>query len=309
MVKIMSSALHEEINQLKKEKNAIILAHNYQPKEIQDIADFLGDSLELCIKASEIDDKDLVVFCGVDFMAETAYILNPDKKIVIPDLNAECPMAHMLPEEELLKAKEEHPDAGVILYVNSIAEAKQHADTLCTSANAVKVTESIPHEKILFGPDNNLGLHVQKKIDKEIIPTPKGGHCYVHKLFHVEDIELKREEYPNAIIICHPECNIDVQEACDEVLSTGGMLRYIAESDAEEFVIGTELDMITRINSEIPGKKLYPLLEGAICETMKLHTLEKVRDALKTESPEIVVPDDIASKSLKAVQHMLDASK
>ena len=309
MVKIMSSALHEEINQLKKEKNAIILAHNYQPKEIQDIADFLGDSLELCIKASEIDDKDLVVFCGVDFMAETAFILNPDKKIVIPDLNAECPMAHMLPEEELLKAKEEHPDAGVILYVNSIAEAKQHADTLCTSANAVKVTESIPHEKILFGPDNNLGSHVQKKIDKEIIPTPKGGHCYVHKLFHVEDIELKREEYPNAIIICHPECNIDVQEACDEVLSTGGMLRYIAESDAEEFVIGTEIDMITRINSEIPGKKLYPLLEGAICETMKLHTLEKVRDALKTESPEIVVPDDVTSKSLKAVQHMLDASK
>ena len=251
----------------------------------------------------------MVVFCGVDFMAETAYILNPDKKIVIPDLNAECPMAHMLPEEELLKAKEEHPDAGVILYVNSIAEAKQHADTLCTSANAVKVTESIPHEKILFGPDNNLGSHVQKKIDKEIIPTPKGGHCYVHKLFHVEDIELKREEYPNAIIICHPECNIDVQEACDEVLSTGGMLRYIAESDAEEFVIGTEIDMITRINSEVPGKKLYPLLEGAICETMKLHTLEKVRDALKTESPEIIVPDDVASKSLKAVQHMLDASK
>ena len=305
----MSSSIQEEILRLKEEKNAIILAHNYQPKEIQEIADFLGDSLELCIKASEIDDKDLVVFCGVDFMAETAYILNPDKKIVIPDLNAECPMAHMLPEEELLKAKEEHPDAGVILYVNSIAEAKQHADTLCTSANAVKVTESIPHEKILFGPDNNLGSHVQKKIDKEIIPTPKGGHCYVHKLFHVEDIELKREEYPNAIIICHPECNIDVQEACDEVLSTGGMLRYIAESDAEEFVIGTEIDMITRINSEVPGKKLYPLLEGAICETMKLHTLEKVRDALKTESPEIIVPDDVASKSLKAVQHMLDASK
>ena len=305
----MSSALHEEIKQLKEEKNAIILAHNYQPKEIQDIADFLGDSLELCIKASEIDDKDLVVFCGVDFMAETAYILNPDKKIVIPDLNAECPMAHMLPEEELLKAKEEHPDAGVILYVNSIAEAKQHADTLCTSANAVKVTESLPHDKILFGPDNNLGSHVQKKIDKEIIPTPKGGHCYVHKLFHIEDVELKRKEYPNAIIICHPECNMNVQEACDEVLSTGGMLKFIAESDAEEFVIGTEIDMITRINSEIPGKKLYPLLEGAICETMKLHTLEKVRDALKTESPEVVVPDEVASKSLKAVQHMLDASK
>ncbi|MBQ9026355.1 MAG: quinolinate synthase NadA [Methanobrevibacter sp.] len=302
-------SIQDEIKELKEEKNAIILAHNYQPKEIQEIADFLGDSLELCIKASEIDDPDLVVFCGVDFMAETAYILNPDKKIVIPDLKAECPMAHMLPEEELLKSIEEHPDAGVILYVNSIAEAKQHADTLCTSANAVKVTESLPHEKILFGPDNNLGAHVQKKIEKEIIPTPKGGHCYVHKLFHIEDVELKREQYPNAIIICHPECNMDVQEACDEVLSTGGMLRFIAESDAEEFVIGTEIDMITRINSEIPGKKLYPLLEGAICETMKLHTLEKVRDALKNEAPEVTVPDEVASKSLKAVQHMLDASK
>lgn len=306
---MMSSSLQDEILKLKEEKNAIILAHNYQPKEIQEIADFLGDSLELCIKASEIDDKDLVIFCGVDFMAETAFILNPDKKIVIPDINAECPMAHMLPEEELLKAKEEHPDAGVILYVNSIAEAKQHADTLCTSANAVKVTESLPHEKILFGPDNNLGKHVAKQIEKEIIPVPKGGHCYVHKLFHIEDVELKREEYPNAEIICHPECNLDVQEASDKVMSTGGMLRYIAESDKEEFVIGTEIDMITRINAEVPGKKLYPLLEGAICETMKLHTLEKVKESLINEEPQVTLPEDVASKSLKAVQHMLEASK
>ena len=271
----MTDTLQDEILKLKNEKNAIILAHNYQPKEIQEIADFLGDSLELCIKASEIEDKDLVIFCGVDFMAETAHILNPDKKIVIPDLEAECPMAHMLPEEELLKAKEEHPDAGIILYVNSIAEAKQHADTLCTSANAVKVAESLEQDKILFGPDKNLGTHVAAKLDKEIIPVPKDGHCYVHRLFHVEDVELKRNEYPNAEIICHPECDIKVQEACDKVMSTGGMLRYIAESDKEEFVIGTEIDMITRINSEVPGKKLYPLLEGAICKTMKLHTLEK----------------------------------
>jgi quinolinate synthase len=305
----MSSALQEEILKLKEEKNAIILAHNYQPKEVQEIADFLGDSLELCIKASEIEDKDLVIFCGVDFMAETAFILNPDKKIVIPTLEAECPMAHMLPEEELLKAKEEHPDAGVILYVNSIAEAKQHADTLCTSANAVKVTESLPHDKILFGPDKNLGTHVAEKIDKEIIPVPRDGHCYVHRLFHVEDVELKREQYPNAEIICHPECNIEVQKACDVVMSTGGMLRHIAESDKEEFVIGTEIDMITRINSEVPGKKLYPLLEGAICETMKLHTLEKIRDCLVNEAPEVVLPDDVADKSRKAVEHMLNVSK
>ncbi len=306
---MMNNPIQEEILKLKDEKNAIILAHNYQPKEIQEIADFLGDSLELCIKASEIEDKDLVVFCGVDFMAETAFILNPDKKIVIPTLEAECPMAHMLPEEELLKAKEAHPDARVILYVNSIAEAKQHADTLCTSANAVKVTESLKHEKILFGPDNNLANHVAEKIDKEIIPVPKDGHCYVHRLFHIEDIELKREQYPNAEIICHPECNIDVQKASDHVMSTGGMLRYIAQSDKEEFVLGTEVDMITRINMEVPGKKIYPLLEGAICETMKLHTLEKVRDALINEAPEVTLPRDVAEKSRKAVQHMLDASK
>jgi quinolinate synthase len=304
----MSSPLQEEILKLKEEKNAIILAHNYQPKEVQEIADFLGDSLELCIKASEIDDKDLVIFCGVDFMAETAFILNPDKKIVIPTLEAECPMAHMLPEEELLKAKEEHPDAGVILYVNSIAEAKQHADTLCTSANAVKVTESLPHDKILFGPDKNLGTHVAEKLDKEIIHVPKDGHCYVHRLFHVEDIELKREQHPNAEVICHPECNINVQNAADKVMSTGGMLKYIAESDKEEFIIGTEVYMITRINAEVPGKKLYPLLEGAICETMKLHTLEKVRDALVNEEPQVTLPKDVAEKSRKAVEHMLNAS-
>ena len=277
----MSNSLQEEILKLKEEKNAIILAHNYQPKEVQEIADFLGDSLELCIKASEIDDKDLVIFCGVDFMAETAFILNPDKKIIIPTLEAECPMAHMLPEEELLKAKEEHPDAGVILYVNSIAEAKQHADTLCTSANAAKIAESLPQDKILFGPDKNLGTYVA---------------------------EIKRKEYPNAEIICHPECKLEVQKACDEVMSTGGMLRHIASSDKEEFVIGTEIDMITRINSEVPGKKLYPMLEGAICETMKLHTLEKIRDSLVNEAPEVTLPKDVADKSRKAVEHMLNAS-
>ena len=302
----MNNSLQEEILKLKEEKNAIILSHNYQPKEVQEIADFLGDSLELCIKASEIDDKDLVIFCGVDFMAETAFILNPDKKIVIPNPEAECPMAHMLPEEELLKAKNKYPDAGVILYVNSIAEAKQHADTLCTSANAVKVAESLPHEKILFGPDKNLGTHVMEKTDKEIIPVPSDGHCYVHRLFHIEDVELKREQYPNAEIICHPECDINVQKACDKVMSTGGMLRYISQSDKEEFVIGTEIDMITRINSEVPDKKLYPLLEGAICKTMKLHSLELIRDALINEAPEVTLPKDVSEKSRKAVEHMLN---
>lgn len=305
----MNNSLQDDIKKLKDEKNAIILAHNYQPKEIQEIADFLGDSLELCIKAKEIKDKDLVIFCGVDFMAETAYILNPDKKIVIPDIEAECPMANMLPEDELLKSIEENPEAKVVLYVNSIAQAKQHADTLCTSANAIKVVNSIDSNKILFGPDSNLAKHVSEKIDnKEIKPIPKDGHCYVHRLFHVEDVELKRKEYPNAEIICHPECNLDVQKISDQVLSTGGMLKYIAESDNDEFVIGTEIDMITRINREVPDKKVYPLLEGAICETMKLHTLEKVKKALESEEPQIRLPSDICEKSLKAVKNMLDVS-
>lgn len=305
----MTKSLQDEIKELKEEKNAIILAHNYQPKEIQEIADFLGDSLELCIKASEIKNKDLVIFCGVDFMAETAFILNPDKKIVIPDLEADCPMAHMLPEEELLKAIEEHPDAGVVLYVNSIAESKQHADTVCTSANAVDIVKTLKQDKILFGPDKNLGTHVAKKLDKEIIPVPQDGHCYVHRQFKAEDVEVKREEYPNAEIICHPECDITVQEVCDAVLSTGGMINYIKNSDNDEFIVGTEVDMITRLRREIPDKKIYPLLDNAICETMKLHTLEKVKNALKNEEPQITLPKEVAQKSLKAVNHMLNASK
>lgn len=297
--------IQKEIEQLKKEKNAIILAHNYQPKEIQEIADFIGDSLELCIKATTIEDKELVVFCGVDFMAETAYILNPDKKIIIPDMNADCKMANMLNEEELLEAIEKNPEAAVVLYVNSNAESKQHADTLCTSANAVDVVNSLDNDKIIFGPDKNLAEHVAEKTNKEIIPVPKDGHCYVHNDLTIEDIELKRKEHPNAEVICHPECKIEVQHLCDEVLSTGGMLKHIKESEKEEFIIGTEIDMITRLNMEVPDKKLYPLSKDAVCTTMKYHTLEKVKKALEEEEKEIKVPKEIADKALKAVKHML----
>ena len=177
----MTNELQKEIIQLKEEKNAIILAHNYQPKEIQEIADFLGDSLELCNKAKEVDDKEIIVFCGVDFMAETASILNPDKKVLIPDLAAECPMAHMLTGEQVKEAKEKYPDAAVCLYVNSLGEAKAQADILCTSGNVKKVVANIEQDTILFGPDTNLGEYVQPFTDKKIIPIPGDGHCYVHK--------------------------------------------------------------------------------------------------------------------------------
>ena len=305
----MLTDLQREIIDLKKEKNAIILAHNYQPSEIQEIADFLGDSLELCIKASEIEDKDLVVFCGVDFMAETAYILNPSKKIILPDLEAECPMAHMLSSNQVKEAKKQHPDAAVVLYVNSLADAKAEADILVTSANALEVVESLDEDKILFGPDNNLANFVAKQTKKEIIPIPEDGYCYVHKMFHEGDIAFAKEKHPNAEVIVHPECNMPVQSLADYVLSTGGMISRAKESNSNEFIIGTEIDLITRLNREIPNKKFYPLLDEAICKTMKLHSLEKVKSSLINEEFEISVAKDIAKKSLKAVQRMIDVSK
>ena len=304
----MNTKIKEEINSLKKEKNAIILAHNYQSKEVQEIADFIGDSLELCIKAAELKDKDIIIFCGVDFMGETAFILNPNKKIIIPDLEAECPMAHMVTGEEVLKAKEKYPNAQVCLYVNSLADAKQYADTLCTSSNALKVVESLNADEILFGPDNNLGKYVQGQTSKKIIAISEEGYCYVHKKFTVDDINENREKHPNIEIICHPECDKDVQDNCDKVMSTGGMLSHIGNSEEKEFILGTEIDIISRIELEYPEKQVYPLRKDAICETMKLHSLPKIRDSLKNESPCITLDKDVAEKSLKAVEHMLKVS-
>jgi len=298
----------EEILKLKEEKNAIILAHNYQTQEIQEIADFLGDSLELCIKASQIEDADLVVFCGVDFMAETAAILNPYKKILIPDTQAECPMAHMLPAEEVKKYKKKYPQAAVVLYVNTLAEAKAEADILCTSANAVQVVESLDAQQILFGPDMNLARYVQKRTDKEIIPIPEVGYCYVHKMFNTADIAFSRENYPDAEVLVHPECDAEVQEAADHILSTGGMIRQVADSASKSFLIATEVDMVTRLRRENPDKLIYPLLDEAICENMKLHTLEKVKKSLMEEKFQVKVPEEIADKARGAVKRMLEVS-
>lgn len=298
----------EEIIKLKEEKNAIILAHNYQTQEIQEIADFLGDSLELCIKASQIEDADLVVFCGVDFMAETAAILNPSKKILIPDPQAECPMAHMLPAEEVRKYKKRYPQAAVVLYVNTLAEAKAEADILCTSANAAQVVESLDADQILFGPDMNLASFVQKRTDKEIIPIPEVGYCYVHKMFNTGDVTFSRENYPDAEVLVHPECDAEVQDAADQILSTGGMLRHVASSSNKSFLIGTEVDMVTRLRRENPDKLIYPLLDEAICETMKMHTLDKVKNSLIEEKFRVTIPKEIAGKARNAVERMLKVS-
>ena len=305
----MLNPQQERIKKLKEEKNAIILAHNYQKKEIQEIADFLGDSLELCIKASEIENKDIVVFCGVDFMAETAYILNPDKKILIPDVKAECPMAHMLNAKQIKEFKTKYPNSPVVLYVNSLAEAKAEADILCTSGNAKKIVESLDEDIILFGPDTNLANYVAKQTNKEVIPIPGDGHCYVHKMFNPGDIAFTREEHPNAEVIVHPECDIEVQNLADKVESTGGMLSQIKESKKNEFIVGTEVDFLTRVSNETKDKKLYPLLENAICETMKFHNLDNLEKALLNEEHIVEVPEDIQKKSFNAVNRMIEVTK
>jgi quinolinate synthase len=305
----MLNELQKEIMTLKKDKNAIILAHNYQTGDIQEIADFIGDSLELCIIASKIKEADLVVFCGVDFMAETAAILNPNKRIVLPDKEAECPMAHMLTANELMAYKKRYPDAAVVLYVNTLAEAKAEADILCTSANAVKIVESLENDRILFGPDMNLSWFVSHQIkDKEIIPAPESGHCYVHKMFNLGDLYFLREKYPDADILVHPECDPEVQEYADYILSTGGMIKHVAESTKNTFIIGTEVDLVTRLRRENPDKNIIPALKDAICENMKLHTLEKVKNSLINQEFVVKVPLKIAERAKIAIDRMLEIS-
>ncbi len=299
----------QEIERLKKEKNAIILAHNYQTGDVQEIADFIGDSLELCIKASKIDESDIVVFCGVDFMAETAAILNPDKKILIPDTQAKCPMAGMLNAEEVRKFKKMYPDTAAVLYVNTLAEAKAEAEILCTSSNAVKVVESIPQEKILFGPDRNLAWYVSKKVDKEIIPIPAQGYCYVHKLFDLGDLHFLRSKYHDAEILAHPECDPEVQNFADNVLSTGGMIRHVAGSPKKTFIICTEVDMITRLKRENPDKMFIPALSDAICENMKLYAVKNIKNCLLNEKFEVKVDNNIAKKAKVAIKRMIEVSK
>ena len=304
----MTNEIIREIEELKKEKNAIILAHNYQPKEIQEIADFVGDSLELCIKANNVDEADIIVFCGVNFMAETASIISPDKKVLLPDNRANCQMADMVSLDELKKAKAEHPDCEVVLYVNSRAETKSEADIVCTSANAGKIVSSLKSDNFIFAPDHNLGIYSAKQSGKNPIIVPEDGHCYVHTMFKPEDIKKAREDYPNAKIVVHPECNDDVRQLADYVESTGGMVRLAKDPEIKQLVVGTEIDLATRLTRENPGKEFIPLRRDAFCLTMKIITLEKVIEALKEEKYEVVVDKEIAAKARVGIQKMLDLS-
>lgn len=295
--------LIQEIDQLRKEKEAVILAHNYQLGEVQDIADFVGDSLELSIKASQTEAK-IILFCGVRFMAETAYILSPDKTVLIPDRSAGCPLADMIKPMELMKLKKEHPDAYVVCYVNSTAEIKALSDFCCTSANAVRVVEEAPSNEIIFVPDRNLGRFVSRFTKKKLMLTD--GYCYVHNNLTREEVQSLKEVHPQAEFIAHPECREEVLDIADAVLSTSGMLRHAKQSENNEFIVGTETGLLYRLAKENPEKRFYPASEKMVCRNMKYSDLGKVRSSLLNVEFGIEVWEDVREKAYGAVNRMLE---
>jgi quinolinate synthase len=295
--------LINSILRLKREKNAVILAHNYQLGEVQDIADFVGDSLQLSQRAAQTQ-ADVIVFCGVHFMAETASILCPDKVILLPDEHAGCPMADMITAEGLRQKKKELKDAAVVCYVNSTAEVKAESDICCTSSNAVKVVQSLANEQILFIPDKYLGHYVSTKTSKKMTFWP--GYCPTHVRILPEHIIELRKDYPRAKVVVHPECRPEVIALADEALSTGGMCRYARRDDISQMVVGTEIGIIYRLKKENPGKKFIPVSEQAICPNMKMITLEKILWSLKAMSPEVKVSEPVRLKAKMAVDRMLE---
>ncbi len=297
--------MKQEILRLKKEKKAVILAHNYQLPEIQDIADFTGDSLELARKAADLKEFSLVVFCGVRFMAETAKILSPEKKVVLPDLDAGCPLADTITVEDVADLRRKHPDAWVVSYVNTNADVKALTDVCCTSSNAVAVVRNVPVKTVLFLPDGNLCWYVRQQVpDKDIICWD--GYCYVHRRFTQADVSRSRVLHPAAEIMAHPECAPEVQKLADGVYSTSGMLKRAGESAARCFIVATEEGMLYRLKKEHPGKEFYSLGAARLCVNMKKTTLAKVKRALENEAPEITVPDDVAAKARKSLERMIE---
>ncbi len=295
-------SIEARILELARSKNAVILAHNYQRGEVQDIADYTGDSLELARLAAKTD-AEVIVFCGVHFMAETASILSPDKTVLLPDRGAGCPMADMITEEQLIARKKELPNAVVVTYVNSSAAVKAESDYCCTSANGVKVVQSIDAEEILFVPDQYLGDFIRRKTGKKMTLWP--GYCPTHARILAQDIIERRKEHPKAKAVVHPECRPDVIDQADEALSTSGMLRYAQRDDVQELIVGTEIELLHRLRKENPGKAFFPATEKAVCPNMKKITLEKMLHALETLSPVIKVPEDIRVRALAAVDRMV----
>jgi len=301
----MNGELVEKIMRLKEKRNAVILVHNYQLPEVQDIADFLGDSLGLSIQAGKTD-ADVIVFCGVYFMAETAKIISPEKTVLIPDKNAGCPMADMITARGLKKFKENYPGRNVLCYVNTPAEVKAECDLCCTSANAVEVVTKAfrDEEEIIFVPDKYLGDYVYRMTAKKMIFW--NGYCPVHVKIMAEDIKEQKKFHPQAEVVVHPECTPEVIALADAVYSTQGMVRYIKESNSREFIIGTEVGIIYRLKRENPDKEFYPASEHAVCEDMKKINLGKILRALEEMKYEVQLPLEIIEKSRGSIQKMLE---
>ncbi len=299
----MTQSIVEKINNLKKKKNAVILAHNYQPGEVQDIADFTGDSLDLSRRAAATS-ADLIVFCGVLFMAETAAILSPQKTVLLPDKTAGCPMADMITAKQLAELKKKYPDAVVVCYVNSPADVKAISDYCCTSSNAADIVSSIePQKKIIFVPDKNLGQVVSERTGRDLVLWP--GYCPTHIFATAEDVKKIQAAHPDAVTLAHPECPKPVRDCADELLSTGQMLRFTRSSDKKEFIIATEVGIIYTLKRQNPEKTFYPASEKFVCPNMKKITLEKVLFALEDNKFIIKVPQDIAEKARKALDRMV----
>ncbi len=300
--------IKEKILALKEKEGIAILAHNYQPPGIQDVADFLGDSLDLCYRAQELE-AETILFAGVRFMAESALILNPEKTVLIPNPDAFCPMAEMLSPDDILAKKEEYPDAPVVLYGNTNAASKAHADVICTSANALHIVESLDSDTVLFGPDRNLRHWVAKHTDKELVPLPDDGYCYVHNTrITEEDIVSLKLAHPEALVLVHPECTPEVQDMADQVLSTNGMLAVARKSEAMEYIIGTEKELCYRLRKELPTKTFYEIFT-AICDDMKKVTLESVYGAMRDRSSKMELPHDIMVRARVPLERMLELSR
>jgi quinolinate synthase len=298
------SKLQQRVIDLKKKRNALILAHNYQTIDIQEIADFTGDSLQLARKSADVTGYDMIIFSGVRFMAEMAAVLSSGTPVYIPDPGALCPLAAWVNPEKIRAKRKEYPDAPVVVYVNTTAETKTETDVICTSGSAIEVVESLGAETVLFGPDANLADYVRKHTNLNIIDIESKGNCYVHNQFDVAQIMLLKEEYPDAIAIAHPECPIEVQEVADMVGSTGMMVQTVAESPKKTFIIATEMGMVEQLKKANPDKIIIPAYEGAVCRQMKKHTLEKILHVLENLPDENIVK--VPADSIEPIREVLE---
>lgn len=300
---MMSQEILQEIQALKTSRRAVILAHNYQPPEIQDIADLTGDSLELSRRAAETDAA-VIVFCGVAFMAETAAILNPDKTVLLPRLEAGCPMADMITAEDMKRIRAEHPDIPLVTYVNSTAAVKAESDACCTSANSIRVVESfVESSTVYMAPDQNLAKYTARHASKDILYWH--GYCPFHHALKPDEVLARKHEHPDALFLAHPECRPEVLSLADRVMSTSGMLRYVRESAHSAFIVGTEIGILYPMRKMNPGKKFYAASEKMLCPHMKKISLDDVVRSLKTLEPRIVVEEVVRVRALKAVERML----